>query len=199
MHYMNGIASELHTYGGLLLGARLRRLSDQLYAATDEIYREHGVTIPSGAVALLLLLRDQNRALSIGEVARRMGQSHVAISRVTRALSRAGVIGETGDARDQRVVMLMLLPRGRALLEAAAADARCDGRGCRTDRGGGRAVASGARARGGARRAGLCGACAGAKKQTAQPKSRRLKTAAYRPGRWRKSLNPYILVGGLDR
>lgn len=117
MHYMNGIASELHTYGGLLLGARLRRLSDQLYAATDEIYREHGVTIPSGAVALLLLLRDQNRALSIGEVARRMGQSHVAISRVTRALSRAGVIGETGDARDQRVVMLMLLPRGRALLE----------------------------------------------------------------------------------
>jgi DNA-binding MarR family transcriptional regulator len=68
-------------------------------------------------MALLRLLRDHDGPLSIGELARRMGQSHVAISRVTRELSRAGVIGETGHARDQRVVMLMLLPKGRALLE----------------------------------------------------------------------------------
>ena len=107
----------LHTYGGLFLASRLRRLSERLYAATNEIYAEHGVTVPSGSVALLLLLRDHEDPLSIGELARRMGQSHVAISRVTRELSRAGLIGEIGHARDQRLVMLMLMSRGRAMLE----------------------------------------------------------------------------------
>ena len=71
--YMNEPRSELHTYGGLFLASRLRRLSELLYAATNQIYREHGVTIPSGSVALLLLLRDHGDALSIGELAGRMG------------------------------------------------------------------------------------------------------------------------------
>src|SRR5690349_16653776 len=106
---MNDARCELHTYGGLFLASRLRGLSEQLHAATNEIYGEHGLTIPPGSVALLMLLRDHDGTLSIGELARRMGQSHVAISRVTRELSRAGVIGESEHARDRRVIMLMLM------------------------------------------------------------------------------------------
>lgn len=114
---MRDESGELHTYGGLFLAARLRRLSEQLYAATNEVYRADGVTLPTGSLAVLMLLRDCDDALSIGELARRMGQSHVAISRLTRRMSRAGVVGETGHARDRRRVMLILVPKGRALLE----------------------------------------------------------------------------------
>ena len=39
----------------------------------------------------------------------------------------------------------------------------------------------------------------GPRKQTAQPKSRRLRTAATPPWPMEESSNPYIVVGGLDR
>ena len=109
--------STLHTYGGLLLGSRLRRISELLYAGVDEVYQAHDVNVPSRLVPLLLILRDSDGPLAIGELAARAGWSHVAVSKVTRELSRAGVIGETDHARDQRRVMLHLLPKGRALLE----------------------------------------------------------------------------------
>lgn len=110
-------AGELHTYGGLFLGLRLRRLSERLHAGLDEVYRAHGVTIPSGTLALLMLLRDHGAPLSIGELARKMGQSHVAISRVSRPLSAEGLTAEVGHERDGRRVLLLLLPKGQALLE----------------------------------------------------------------------------------
>ena len=62
--YMNDTLVGLHTYGALFLASRLRRLSEQLYAATNEIYREHGVELPAASVALLLLLRDHDGSLS---------------------------------------------------------------------------------------------------------------------------------------
>lgn len=46
-----------------------------------------------------------------------MGHSHVAISRVTRPLTRAGLVGEANHPRDGRRVMLILLDKGVALLE----------------------------------------------------------------------------------
>ncbi|HXU67737.1 MAG TPA: bifunctional helix-turn-helix transcriptional regulator/GNAT family N-acetyltransferase [Polyangia bacterium] len=114
---MSTATSTLHTYGGLLLGSRLRHISELLYSGVDEIYRAHDVAIPSRLVPLLLLLRDHDGPLSIGELAARTGWSHVAVSKFTRDLTRAGILGEAGHARDQRRVMLHLQPKGRALLE----------------------------------------------------------------------------------
>jgi len=121
-----------------------------------------------------------------------MGHSHVAISRVTRPLTRAGLVGEANHPRDGRRVMLILLDKGVALLERLepiqdAIVAAIDGMA------GSRPLLRAVRAFEEAlQEQAVRGACAGAKKQTAQPKSRRLKTAAYRPGRWKRSLNPYI-------
>ena len=115
--YMNRRSLQLHTYGGLFLAARLRRLSELLYAGADDVYAEYDVTVAAAALPLLRILSDHGEPLSIGEAARRMGQSHVAISRVTRPLTRTGFIGEANDARDGRRVMLILLGKGVALLE----------------------------------------------------------------------------------
>ena len=114
---MNGQSLQLHTYGGLFLAARLRRLSELLYAGTDEVYAAEDVPVPAAVLPVLRLLHDHGEPLSIGELARRMGHSHVAISRVTRPLTRAGFVGEANHPRDGRRVMLILLDKGVALLE----------------------------------------------------------------------------------
>src|SRR5262249_28303946 len=109
--------STLHTYGGLLLGSRLRRISDMLYAGVDEIYRSYGVRIPSRTVPLLMIMRDHPQSLTIGEPAERAGLSHVAVSKEVTALARALLIGDAMHPRDGRRVVLHFLPKGKELLE----------------------------------------------------------------------------------
>jgi ribosomal protein S18 acetylase RimI-like enzyme/DNA-binding MarR family transcriptional regulator len=108
--------TELHDYGGLLLGSRLKRLSDSLYASVDEVYRAHGVELPSRAFPILLLLRDDG-ALGVTELAARLGQSHPAVIQMSRKLVDEGMVVETDDAADQRRRLLALSQKGRALME----------------------------------------------------------------------------------
>jgi ribosomal protein S18 acetylase RimI-like enzyme len=92
-------------------------VSDQLYAGVDEIYRAHGVKIPSRAFPLLMVLRDHGGTLTIGELADHLGVSHVAILRGENELDRAGVTGGAKHPKDGRSSVIHLLPKGRALLE----------------------------------------------------------------------------------
>ena len=64
----------LHDYGSLLLGSRMRKISEALYAGVDEVYRSAGVDLPSRCFPILFLLRDHGR-LGISELAARLGQS----------------------------------------------------------------------------------------------------------------------------
>jgi GNAT superfamily N-acetyltransferase/DNA-binding MarR family transcriptional regulator len=105
----------LHSYGGLLLGSRLRRLSEQLYAGVDEIYRDHGVTIPSRAFPLLMMIRDDGN-LRVGELAARLGHSHVAVSRLMEPLAKAEIIYDAHARGDYRTRMVYISSKGRALL-----------------------------------------------------------------------------------
>lgn len=105
----------LSDYGGLLLGSRLKRLSELTYAGVDTVYREQGVDLPSRAFPLLLLLRD-NGPMSITELAVQLGQSHPAVSQVSRLLLEHGVAAEQPDPADERRRMLSLTEAGRALM-----------------------------------------------------------------------------------
>ncbi len=107
--------SDLHDYGTLLLASRLRRLSEALYAGVDDLYRARGVELPSRAIPILLLLRDHGR-LGISELAAKLGQSHPAVSQMSRTLLRHAVVSEWPDADDNRRRLLGLSPGGAALL-----------------------------------------------------------------------------------
>jgi GNAT superfamily N-acetyltransferase/DNA-binding MarR family transcriptional regulator len=125
----------LHDYGSLLLGSRMRKISEALYAGVDEVYRSAGVTLPSRCFPILFLLRDHGR-LGISELAARLGQTHPAVSQMSRKLLRHRVVREAADPRDDRRRLLSLSARGRSVMGrlepvwkaiiAAAADLETD-------------------------------------------------------------------------
>jgi GNAT superfamily N-acetyltransferase/DNA-binding MarR family transcriptional regulator len=107
--------TSLHDYGALLLGSRLRKVSEIMYAGVDEVYRSHDVPLPSACFPILFLLRDHGR-LGISELAVRVGLSHPAISQMSRKLLEHGVAREWPDPEDDRRRLLGLSRRGTALM-----------------------------------------------------------------------------------
>ena len=106
---------DLHGYGTLLLATRLRKVSETLYAGVDEVYRGVGVKLPSRCFPILFLLRDRGR-LGISELASQLGQSHPAVSQMSRKLLRHGVVQEWPDPADERRRLLGLSRRGANLM-----------------------------------------------------------------------------------
>jgi GNAT superfamily N-acetyltransferase len=113
------MGKSLHDFGGLLLGSRLRKVSEALYAGVDEVYRGHGVTLSSRCFPVLFLLRDHGR-LGISELATRLGQSHPAVSQMSRKLLQHGLVREWPDAADERRRLLGLSRGGTALMARLA-------------------------------------------------------------------------------
>ncbi len=107
--------ANLHGYGTLLLGTRLRKVSETLYAGVDEVYREAGVDLPSRCFPILFLLRDRGR-LGISELAMLLGQSHPAVSQMSRKLLAHEVVREWPDPGDDRRRLLGLSRRGASLM-----------------------------------------------------------------------------------
>jgi DNA-binding MarR family transcriptional regulator/GNAT superfamily N-acetyltransferase len=127
--------TSLHDYGSLLLGSRLRKVSEALYSGVDEVYRSVGVDLPSRCFPILFLLRDHGR-LGISELAQKLGQTHPAVSQMSRKLLRHRVVRESPDPKDDRRRLLSLSARGRSVMArlepvwkaiiAAAADLESD-------------------------------------------------------------------------
>jgi GNAT superfamily N-acetyltransferase/DNA-binding MarR family transcriptional regulator len=110
----------LHDYGHLLLASRLRKVSEALFDGVDEVYREQGVELSSRCFAILFLLRDHGR-LGISEIATSLGQTHPAVSQMSRKLLAHELIREWPDRRDDRRRLLGLSRPGAALMRRLAA------------------------------------------------------------------------------
>ncbi|HEX8754837.1 MAG TPA: helix-turn-helix domain-containing GNAT family N-acetyltransferase [Steroidobacteraceae bacterium] len=107
--------TSLHDYGSLLLGSRLRKVSEALYAGVDEVYRSAGVELPSRCFPILFLLRDHG-SLGISELAQKLGQTHPAVSQMSRKLLRHRLVKESPDPGDDRRRLLSLSPRARSVM-----------------------------------------------------------------------------------
>jgi len=105
----------LHDYGALLLGSRLRKVSEALYAGVDEVYRSVGIDLPSRCFPILFLLRDHGR-LGISELAQKLGQTHPAVSQMSSKLLHHRVVTQSPDPKDDRRRLLALSPRGRSIM-----------------------------------------------------------------------------------
>jgi len=105
----------LHDYGTLLLASRMRKISDAMYASVDAVYRDQGVKLSSSCFAVMFLLRDGGR-LGISELARNLGQSHAAVSQMSRKLLSARVVREWPDSEDKRRRLLGLSSKGMVLM-----------------------------------------------------------------------------------
>ncbi len=113
------MTKQLHDYGPLLMASRLRKVSEAMYAGVDEVYRSHGVDLPSRCFPILFLLRDRGR-LGISEIAASLGQTHPAVSQMSRKLLAHDVVKEWADPLDERRRLLGLSRRGTHLMERLA-------------------------------------------------------------------------------
>ncbi len=108
----------LKTWGSLALGSRLKALSEALYEAGDEVYRERGVGFSSRWFSVLRLLSDRG-PLAVTEVARETGQTHSAVSQLAAKLERGGWVRTRRDASDKRRSLLALTPKAEGELRRA--------------------------------------------------------------------------------
>lgn len=102
--------------GAAAIGARLRRLSERIDQETSELYLANGVTFQQRWYGVFNQIRNAG-PISGGEIAQRLRISHVAVSQVCSALTKAGLVISLSDPADSRRRLLSLTPAGRELCE----------------------------------------------------------------------------------
>jgi len=106
----------LESMGALALGSRLKRLSELLFRQGDEFYRQKGIDFQARCFPLLQLLCSHG-SLSVTELAELLGQSHPAISQMSKKLQAQGWLYHEIDAKDERRRLLAVTPQGYELVD----------------------------------------------------------------------------------
>jgi DNA-binding MarR family transcriptional regulator/predicted GNAT family N-acyltransferase len=104
-------------YAELALGSRLRALSDRLFDAVDEVYRQQAAGIQSRWFLFLRTLLDHG-PMQVNELAAALGQSHAAVSQLSRKLQVEGLVERRGDPADARRSLLVLSAKGEGALKS---------------------------------------------------------------------------------
>lgn len=106
----------LNDLGILGLGSRLKRLSDIFYRQLDEVYLVEKITFQARNFPLLQLL-NENESMSVTELADVLGQTHPAISQMSKKLQQKGWIYHHVDESDERKRLLSITPEGFELYD----------------------------------------------------------------------------------
>ena len=96
----------------MAFGSRLRRVLERMDREVLAVYREAGERFEPRWYGVFAALRDDG-PLTVGELSRRLGISHAAVSQVRTALEAEDLIRGEADPRDGRRQGLSLTTRGR--------------------------------------------------------------------------------------
>ena len=101
------------------LGARLRRLSDQIDRDCGKVYALNGVRFEQRWFGVLRQL-ELNGPLSVGSLATLLGITHVSVIQTCQSMKRAGLISSANAAHDARVRNIRLTKKALALIAELA-------------------------------------------------------------------------------
>jgi DNA-binding MarR family transcriptional regulator len=104
------------------LGTRIRRLFERLNSNVTEVYRRE-LDFEQRWFALGMLLKDRG-PMNSRDATKKLGQSHVAMVQVVRAMEKAGLLERKTDTNDARSKILHLTPTGAEKLEQVSAISR---------------------------------------------------------------------------
>lgn len=104
--------------GGVMLGSRLKRLSERLQAGAELIARDCGLPTQPAQMPLLAALW-RHGPMSVGEAAERAGVSQPAMTRVAAQLAELGLVDGDPAENDRRVRRLALTGKGREVMATA--------------------------------------------------------------------------------
>lgn len=107
--------------GYLCLGARLRRLGEQVQADTQRIMDQLDAPLQAGQYPLLAAI-DRLGPLSIGELAEALGVTQPGVTRAANLLTEAGLLRAHKSKDDLRLRKLSLTEAGEALIARSKAE-----------------------------------------------------------------------------
>jgi DNA-binding MarR family transcriptional regulator len=102
--------------GYLVLGSRLRRLSESFLSEVNKTYQAAGIEFDASWFPVFYLL-SKNESLSIKELSEATGVSHPAASQLVTNLKSKKLLKTTTCADDGRRQLVQLTKAGHALLE----------------------------------------------------------------------------------
>lgn len=101
--------------GYLVLGSRLRRISEAFLSEITRAYQQEGIEFDAAWFPVFYLL-SQNEALSIKELSEQTEVSHPAASQLITNLKQKGLVMATASSDDARKQLVTFTPKGRNLL-----------------------------------------------------------------------------------
>lgn len=101
--------------GYLVLGSRLRRMSETFLAEINRIYQNEGIVFDASWFPVFYLL-SKNNSLSIKELSEQTEVSHPAASQLITNLKNRNLVETTVSADDARKQLVQFTDKGRALL-----------------------------------------------------------------------------------
>ena len=102
--------------GFLVLGSRLRRLSDSFLSEITRVYQQQGIEFEAGWFPVFYLLSEKG-SLSIKELSEQTEVSHPAASQLITNLKNKGLVKTTASDDDARKQLVTLTDKGTELLE----------------------------------------------------------------------------------
>jgi DNA-binding MarR family transcriptional regulator len=101
--------------GHLVLGSRLRRMSETFLAEINRIYQNEGIDFDASWFPVFYLL-SKNDSLSIKELSEQTEVSHPAASQLITNLKNRNLVETTVSVDDGRKQLVQFTDKGRALL-----------------------------------------------------------------------------------
>jgi len=102
--------------GYLVLGSRLKRLSEVFLSEINKAYRAEGIVFETTWFPVFYLL-SKNKSLSIQELCEQIEVSHPAASQLVTNLKSKGLVVTETSAEDARKQLVKLSPEGKKLLK----------------------------------------------------------------------------------
>ncbi|UAY54375.1 MarR family winged helix-turn-helix transcriptional regulator [Arachidicoccus terrestris] len=105
------MASLYHDLGFLILGSRLRRMSEYFLAEVNKVYQELDLPFEAGWFPLFFILAREQQ-VSIRQAADELMTSHSAISQLVAKLKERELITSFESSEDRRVQLIGLSEKG---------------------------------------------------------------------------------------
>ena len=102
--------------GYLVLGSRLKRLSEVFLSEINKAYRSEGIVFETTWFPVFYLL-SENNSLSIQELCEQIEVTHPAASQLVTNLKSKGLVMTTTSKEDARKQLVKLTPEGKKLLK----------------------------------------------------------------------------------
>jgi DNA-binding MarR family transcriptional regulator len=112
MHFLDS-----HPLRGAFVANTLERLAALIVEQGEELLRDAGLSIPSRAVSIVLLLGERTH-LSAADLAKTLGQPHQLVTQRVDNLIELGIVSRMGDSHDARRRILVLTAKGSRQAEA---------------------------------------------------------------------------------